>query len=231
LIAGARAAGRTALLETEARELLDASGVQMAKCVFLTSDADASKAIDVLGSGPLALKVVSKDVLHKSDAGGVMLNVSGAAAIKTAMADIIRNVRLHNPAASIDGILAAPMAQAGVELIIGIMRDAQFGPVILFGLGGLFVETLKDVVFRAVPIARADAEEMIGDIHFQGMLEGARGLPKVNRHAIIDLLLKVSALAAAFPAIAEIDINPVIAHDDGYTVADARIVLSGEPAV
>jgi acyl-CoA synthetase (NDP forming) len=231
LIAGARAAGRTALLETEARELLDASGVQMAKCVFLTSDADASNAIDVLGSGPLALKVVSKDVLHKSDAGGVMLNVSGAAAIKTAMADIIRNVRLHNPAASIDGILAAPMAQAGVELIIGIMRDAQFGPVILFGLGGLFVETLKDVVFRAVPIARADAEEMIGDIHFQGMLEGARGLPKVNRHAIIDLLLKVSALAAAFPAIAEIDINPVIAHDDGYTVADARIVLSGEPAV
>ena len=131
----------------------------------------------------------------------------------------------------IDGILAAPMARAGVELIIGVMRDAQFGPVILFGLGGLFVETLKDVVFRAVPIARADAEEMIGDIHFQGMLEGARGLPKVNRHALIELLLKVSALAAAFPAIAEIDINPVIAHDDGYTVADARIILSDEPAV
>ena len=88
-----------------------------------------------------------------------MLNVSGAAAIKTAMADIIRNVRLHNPAASIDGILAAPMAQAGVELIIGIMRDAQFGPVILFGLGGLFVETLKDIAFRADVNCRADAEE------------------------------------------------------------------------
>jgi acetyltransferase len=160
----------------------------------------------------------------------VVLNVAGADAIRIGFAQIMQAVQACVPGATIDGVLAATMAPKGVELIVGVTRDPQFGPVILFGLGGVFVETIKDVVFRAVPIARADAEEMIADIRFTGMLEGARGLPKVNKEAIVELLLKVSALAAAHPDIAEIDLNPVIAHGDTYAVVDARMILSRNAA-
>ena len=115
-----------------------------------------------------------------------------------------------------------------MELIIGVSRDAQFGPVLMFGLGGVFVETLRDVVFRAVPLEREDALEMIGEIRLQAMLDGTRGLPKVDREALADLLLKVSDLAAAHPQIGEIDLNPVIAQADGWTIADARMILAAE---
>ena len=137
----------------------------------------------------------------------------------------MQSVQAKVPGAVIDGVLASPMAPAGVELIVGVTRDPQFGPVIMFGLGGVFVETIRDVVFRAVPISRADAGEMIADIRFKGMLEGARGLPKVNTAALIELLLKVSALAAAHPDLAEIDLNPVIAHGDTWSIVDARMIL------
>jgi acetyltransferase len=226
LIANAHDQHRTALLETEAREVLGACGIDMPKTMLLKKPEDAEAAIKSLGAGALALKVVSQDVLHKSEAGGVVLNVAGAAAIRHGIAQILQSVHASVPGAVVDGVLASPMAPKGVELIVGVTQDPQFGPVILFGLGGVFVETIKDVVFRAVPISRADAQEMFADIHFKAMLEGARGLPKVNEAAIVELLLKVSALAAGHPAIAEIDINPVIAHGDSYTVADARMILA-----
>ena len=230
VLAAARASGRSTLLETEAREVLAAGGINVPASVLMKKPEDAAIAVQAWGDRPLALKVVSQDVLHKSDAGGVLLNVTGAAALRDSFAAIMQAVKARVPTSTIDGILAAPMASKGVELIVGVTTDPQFGPVILFGLGGIFVETIKDVVFRAVPIAREDAAEMLGEIHFKGMLEGARGLPAVNKPAIVDLLLKVSALAAAHPEIAEIDINPVIAHGDGYTVADARIILGVERA-
>ena len=231
LVADARAENRTALLETESREALGACGIAVPPTMLLKHPYDADAAVKVLGTGALALKVVSKDVLHKSDAGGVVLNIAGAAAIRDGVAQIVKTVQANVPGAVIDGVLASPMAPKGVELIVGVTRDPQFGPVILFGLGGVFVETIKDVVFRAVPISQADAEEMIADIHFKGMLDGARGLPKVNKAAIVELLLKVSVLASAHPDIAEIDLNPVIAHGDGYSVVDARMILaSGKSA-
>ena len=225
MLADARAAQRTALLETEAREVMRASGIGMPPTLLLKSAADADAAVKALGAGALALKIVSKDVLHKSDAGGVVLNAAGAVAIREGYARIMQSVQAKVPGAAIDGVLASPMAPAGVELIVGVTRDPQFGPVIMFGLGGVFVETIRDVVFRAVPISRADAGEMIADIRLKGMLEGARGLPKVNTAALIELLLKVSALAAAHPDIAEIDLNPVIAHGDAWSIVDARMIL------
>lgn len=224
-ITAVRAAGRSALLETEAREVLAAAGIPVPQNFLLRSPEDAAAAVKALGGEPLALKVVSPDVLHKSDAGGVRLNVRGEAAVRDGVADILRAVTAHQAGADIQGVLAAPMAPKGVELIVGVTRDPQFGPVLLFGLGGIFVETIRDVVFRSVPVSRAEAGQMLGEIKFKAMLDGVRGLPAVDKAALVELLLKVSALAAAHPEIAEIDLNPVIAHGSGYTVADARMIL------
>jgi acetate---CoA ligase (ADP-forming) len=226
LLAGARAAGRTALLETEARALLAGFGIPVSEGVLLASAHDAEKALAAFGDAPLALKVVSPDVLHKSDAGGVRLDVRGAEGVRAAFEAIERSVRQAVPKARITGVLATPMAARGVELIVGVVRDPQFGPVVMFGLGGIFVEALRDVGFRAVPLGRLDAEEMIAEIKAGTMLEGMRGLPPVHKEAITELLVQVSALAAAHPQIAEIDLNPVIAHAGGYTIADARVVLA-----
>ena len=132
----------------------------------------------------------------------------------------------NNPAADIEGILVAPMAKSGVEVIIGVVQDPIFGPVMMFGLGGIFVEVLKDVVFRAVPVSRSDAEEMLEQIASSKILDGVRGNPPVNRGALVDLMLTVSTAVQAHPEIAEIDLNPVIVRDDGYDVVDARMVLS-----
>jgi len=230
LVQRARNAGRTSLLENEARDLLGRYGVKVPPAVLVRDAAEAANVVAKLGDVPLALKVVSKDVLHKSDAGGVKLNVAGADAIKDAIRDITASVKRHAPAAEIVGVLAAPMAEKGVEIIIGVTRDPQFGPVLMLGLGGVFVEVIRDVVFRALPVSAADAEEMLGDLRYKAMLEGARGLPPVDKAALRELMLKVSAFAGAHPEIVEIDLNPVIAHANGYTIADARMILAGTPA-
>jgi acetyltransferase len=227
VIAGARAAGRTALLETEARDLLAACGANLAPAFLLRGAGDAAAAIAALGEQPLALKIVSPDILHKSEAGGVRLGVRGAAAVRSAAEEILADVQRHVPGARIEGVLAAPMAARGVELIIGVSQDAQFGPVLLFGVGGIFVEAVRDVVFRALPVSREDALEMIGDIRAQKMLDGVRGMPAVDRDALAALLVQVAGIAAAGgDAIAEIDLNPVIATADGLVIADARMILA-----
>ncbi|MBI1990238.1 MAG: acetate--CoA ligase family protein [Betaproteobacteria bacterium] len=220
-------AARTSLLETEARELLACYGVAIPPALLARTAEDAEDVVAKLGAGPLALKIVSKDVLHKSEAGGVKLNVAGAEAVKHAIGDITASVKRHDPAADVAGVLAAPMAEKGVEVIVGVTRDPQFGPVLMFGLGGVFVEVIRDVVFRALPLSQADVEEMLRELRYKAMLEGARGLPAVDKSALVDLMLKVAALAAAHPEIVEIDLNPVIAHASGYTIADARMILAG----
>jgi len=226
LIAAARQRGHSALLETEARALLAACGATLAPSHLLHGAGDAAAAMAALGDQPLALKVVSPDVLHKSDAGGVRLGVRGTADIGAAVSDILDSVTRQMPGARIEGVLAAPMAARGVELIIGVSRDAQFGKVILFGLGGVFVEAIRDVVFRALPISAQDAQEMIHDIGAQPMLVGIRGLPPVDRAAVAALLMQVSQLACATDDIAEIDLNPVIATAEGLVIVDARIILT-----
>ena len=224
LVVGARAAKRH-LLEHEALSLLGAYGVPVPPHALLRGAQDAEVAVKQLGDGPLAVKVVSKDVLHKSDVGGVRLNVSGAQALATACEDITRAVRERAPNADIAGLLAVPMSARGTEVIIGVSRDPTYGPVILFGLGGTLVEVLRDVVFRALPINADDALAMVNGLKNGTVLSGVRGAPAVNKQALCDLLLAVSRIASLHREIAAMDLNPVIAFDTGYTIADARVLL------
>jgi len=225
IIERVRVEGRGALFEHEAKNLLAVYGVGVPKGVLIQDDADIIAA-EIFGDRPLAMKIVSQDILHKSDAGGVKLNVRGADSIRAARSDILANAGAYDSEARIEGVLCTPMAEAGVEIIIGVIQDPIFGPVMMFGLGGIFVEVLKDVAFRAIPMSRADTHEMLDQIASRKILEGVRGPPPVETDAIVDLMMAVAELAQAHPEIAEIDLNPVIARADGLDVADARMILS-----
>jgi acyl-CoA synthetase (NDP forming) len=176
----------------------------------------------------VVLKIVSPDILHKSDAGGVKINLETEEEIKTAFDEIIKNARKYNPDADIKGCLVSQMAEKGVEIIIGTKIDDQFGPVIMVGLGGILVEVLKDVSFRVLPITRSSAKGMLSEIKSAPILDGIRGEPPVDKKAIVDLLLNVSEIVESYPEIQEIDLNPVIASNDGLLVVDARIILKEE---
>ncbi len=224
LFATARAAGRD-LFEYEAKSLLRTYGVDVPKELIIRDAAGLSSAVAEFGDTALAMKVVSRDILHKSDAGGVKLNLIGEAALRSAREEILASCKIYQADADIEGILVTPMAAKGVEVIIGVSRDPIFGPVLMFGLGGVFVEILEDVAFRAIPVTHSDARSMIDQIKARKILEGARGEPAVDTDALVELLLKVSSIVAAHPEISELDLNPVIAYSDGYAVVDARIIV------
>ncbi|MDO6565074.1 acetate--CoA ligase family protein [Amphritea sp. 1_MG-2023] len=223
----ARAEGRD-LFEFEAKSLLRRYGVDVPLELIVRSEAELANVISEFGNTPLAMKVVSKDILHKSDAGGVKLNIVGEAALKAARDEILVSCQQYKADAEIEGVLVTPMARKGTEVIIGMSQDPIFGPVLMFGLGGIFVEILKDVTFRAIPLSRHDARSMIDQIKARKILEGARGEAAVDKEALVDLLMKVSAIVDAHPEIAELDLNPVIAYDDGYAVVDARVIVNQE---
>ncbi|AZV80750.1 CoA-binding protein (plasmid) [Parasedimentitalea marina] len=219
---------RAAFYEHEAKDLLAAYGVNVPGQFLARTEDDLAKVVEVLGNGPMAMKIVSHDILHKSDAGGVMLKISGEGAMRSAYREILANARAYNPDAHVHGVLVAPMAQSGVEIIIGVVHDPMFGPVMMFGLGGIFVEVLKDVAFRALPMSQADAREMIEEIQSSNILDGVRGGVPVDKTSLEDLMMKVSQLALAHPEIKEIDLNPVIVRNDGYDVVDARMILNSK---
>lgn len=212
-------------LETEARDLLRDFGFQMPPYALLRDRADVASVARAVGNGPYAMKIVARDILHKTDAGGVKLNVSGVQGVEAAFEEIRRNVLAYAPGTQIDGVLASPMARKGTEVIVGVTRDPQYGPVIMFGLGGIFVEVIRDVQFRNLPLSRADAEEMIGMLRFGKVLDGIRGAKPVSKQSLVNLLLNVSAFAMAHPGVSEIDLNPVIAHDEGFDIVDVRMIL------
>src|ERR1700676_1647891 len=226
LPAGERAQKRNSLLETEALRLLAAHGVAVPRSALLTAPDGAEALPPELLDVPVALKIVSKDILHKSDVGGVRLGVSGAAAIRNEAAALLSDIRNRCPGAEITGVLVTPMAGKGVEVIIGVTNDPQFGRVVMFGLGGVFVEVLNDVVLRALPLDQAEAGRMLDGIRGRALLEGIRGAPPVDRDKLISLLLAVSRIAVAHPEISEIDLNPVIVNANGYNVVDARMLLA-----
>ena len=225
----ARAEGRD-LFEYEAKQLLRDHGVEVPEERIVRNEAELAAAAAALGETPLAMKVVSKDILHKSDAGGVKLNVVGEAAIRDAHEAILDACRTYDATAEIEGVLVAPMAKKGVEVIVGVIRDPIFGPVLMFGLGGIFVEILEDVAFRAIPLSRHDARSMVEQIKARRILEGVRGESAVDKEALVDLLLKVSRIVAAYPDLKELDLNPVIVNADGYTVVDARVIVDRDNA-
>ena len=176
----------------------------------------------------MVLKVSTADILHKSDSGGVKLGLANEDEVAHAYEEIMASVKRNQPDANIDGISVQEMARPGIEVIIGMSKDPQFGPVLMFGLGGILVEVLKDVSFRIVPLVRRDASEMIRELKGYPILEGYRGQEPANIEVLENLLLKVSDFVDVRSEIKEMDINPIFAYSDGALAVDARIILESE---
>ena len=223
----ARREDRSVLTEVESKQVLAAAGIPVAEATLATSADEAAKAAAKAGL-PVVLKIVSPDVTHKSDVGGVKVGLEDEAAVRAAYDDIVAAVKERQPKARIDGVAVQAMARPGTEVIVGMSKDPQFGPVLMFGLGGIFVEVLKDVSFRIVPLEERDAREMIDEIKGRAVLDGARGGEPADVGALAGLLLQLSAFAEANPQVEELDLNPVFAYEDGCIAVDARIVVSAE---
>jgi acetyltransferase len=217
--------GRKNMLETESRDLLSLYGVPLPEAVLARTAEETYQATVEFGC-PTALKIVCSDIIHKSDAGGIKLNVSPGGEAAAAFDAIIENACRISEASRVRGTLVSPMAPEGQECIVGMVRDPQFGPVIMFGLGGIFVEILKDVSFRVAPLDNRDVDEMIREIKGFPLLAGARGRKPRDLDAVKDILLAFSRIAIDYPEISEIDLNPVIVHEDGVSIVDSRILLS-----
>jgi acetyltransferase len=227
IIENARRQGRAALLEPEAKRLLEIQGAPViADRVATTADEAVSIAKDIKST--VVLKIVSADILHKSDAGGVRTGLEREADIRRAFKEITDNARQYNPDADIRGMLVSPMAKSGVEVIIGTKYDDQFGPVIMYGLGGIMVEILKDVAFRVLPLTPSGARKLINETQSHPILDGARGTAPADKKALQKLLVLCSELVESYPEIEEMDLNPVIVHNKGLSIVDARIILKEE---
>lgn len=224
IIDEARGEGRTVLTEVESKELLKQAGIDIIDTRLATSREEAISISQRLGF-PVALKVASADIVHKSDAGGVKLGLGTAKEVGKAYEGILAAVGQKHPQAKIQGVSVQRMARAGVEVIIGMSKDDQFGPVLMFGLGGILVEVLRDVSFRLVPLARRDAAEMVREIKGYPLLEGYRGQEAVDISHLEELLLKVSDFVEQNPEVKELDLNPVFAYSNGAVAVDARVIL------
>jgi acyl-CoA synthetase (NDP forming) len=214
----------SALLEYQVMDLLDKYGIEHPKYALAASADEAVSAMDKL-TLPLVMKIVSPDVLHKSDVGGVLIGLKNEQDVRDGYDTIIKNVTRHKPEADIRGVILYPIAQEGLEVIIGVTQDVTFGPVIMFGLGGIFVELLRDVTFRAIPIGMKDANQMINGIKNKVLLDGWRGSKAVDKVKLADLLCRVSTLISEHDEIGELDLNPVRITDEGLLALDARIIL------
>lgn len=210
--------------EIQCKDLLKKAGVNVVETFLARNRDEAIKIADRLGY-PVVMKIVSSQIIHKTDVGGVRLNISDAVQVGKTFDDIIRVVNDKLPEAKIEGISIQKMVKPGLELVIGMTKDPQFGPMLMFGIGGIFVEILKDVSFRIVPLSREDARNMIREIKGYRLLEGFRGQPAVDINNLEELLLKLSKFVETNPEIREMDINPLIANEDSLTAVDARILL------
>jgi acetyltransferase len=214
------------LSQADCRPLLAAYKLPLLKSAVVGTADEAARTAELFGT-PVAMKVMSAEVVHKYDAGGVLLNLQGPQQAREAFETIRRNVLTRVPHAKISGMLVEEMARKGVEVILGASRDPRFGPLMMFGLGGTLVEVLKDVSFRLAPMWEVSAEKMVREIHSFKLLDGFRGTPKSDVDAIVDCLLRLSAMVCNHPEIAELDINPLIVHPKGQgcSVADSRVML------
>ena len=227
ILSEAKRQGRAVLTEIESKEALKAYGIPVRTGQVATDPESAAEIAGKLGY-PVVMKIVSPDIPHKSDVGGVRVNLNSPAAVRSAFTDIVRDAKREKPKADIQGALIYQMVPEGVELVIGATFSRQFGHAVMFGLGGIFVEAAMDVVFRLVPLTREDSLRMIQEIRGRKILGNFRGKPAVNVNAVADIIEKLSALVADHPEILEVDLNPVIASAAGAIVVDARMAL-GEP--
>lgn len=225
IIDSALAEGRKVLLEYEARELFRMQGIAMHRDYLAISEDEAVKYAEELGYN-VAMKIVSPHILHKTEAEGVKLGLQNELAVRDAFNKIINNCRKYDPGADLRGCLISRMSEKGIEIVIGTKIDDQFGPVVMFGLGGIMVSIMKDVSFRVVPVSEYGAVSMIDEIKSSVIFDGFRGRPPSDRKAIAKLIEKISDIVQAYPLIQEIDLNPVIVHDKGLTIVDTSVTLS-----
>ena len=224
IISKVREEGRKFLLEPEAKIICMEYDIPVTKFKVVSSEDEAIKFAEETGY-PVVLKIVSPDVIHKFDVGGVILNLKSSEEVKRAYNQIIENVKKHKPDARILGITVQEMAPPSTEVIIGAIKDAQFGPTLMFGLGGIFVEVLKDVTFRIAPITEEEAKDMISEIKAYPILRGYRGKPPVDIDIIAKILVNTSKLVTDHQEIKELDLNPIIVYESGAKTVDARIIL------
>jgi acetyltransferase len=225
VIADARAGGREQLHQSEALALCAAYGIPTVQARPAHSPDEAASVAAALGF-PVVMKVISPDIVHKSDVGGVALGIEDATQARAAYDVMLRDVRRRAPDATIEGVLVQRMVRGGLETIVGVSHDRLFGPLVMFGLGGIYVEALRDVVFRVAPIGQLDAQDMLDGIRGTQILAGMRGRAGANRPALAEVLRRVSQLAADFTEIAELDINPLLAFEDRVVAVDARVRLA-----
>lgn len=216
--------GRKSLLETEAKTVCMDYGIPVTKFKLAKDEEDAVKHAESIGF-PVVLKIVSPDIIHKSDVGGVKIGIKNAKEVRGAYTEIMKNVHKNKANAQIVGMLVQEMAPAGTEVIVGSIKDPQFGPALMFGLGGIFVEVLKDVTFRVAPITEKEAHEMISEVKAYPLLKGYRNTPPADIKAIADILLKTSKMVMEHQEIKELDLNPILVYEKGAKAVDVRIIL------
>jgi len=225
LISSARSSGRTVLTEIESKRILHSLGLPVVVPEAALTAGDAVRAASRIGF-PVVLKVLSPDVSHKSDVGGVALNLDNEGAVRDAFERIHRNLAARGIDARFEGVAVQPMAKQGVELLAGTYRDDRFGAMVMVGLGGVLVEVMKDTALALAPIGGREAASMLARLRGAEILRGVRGHPGVDIDAVVSILETISGIAATHPDISEMDLNPVVAYEDGLTILDARIVLA-----
>jgi acyl-CoA synthetase (NDP forming) len=226
LITKALASGRVTIAEAEARSILTAYKINIPPSELAPDPEEAIRIAEEMGY-PVVLKIASPDILHKTDVGGVKVNLQNASDVRDAFDLITYRAQRYLPEARLWGCLVQKMVPSGLEVLIGMNRDPQFGPLITFGLGGIYVETIKDVTFRVAPFSRLEAEQMINEIRAHGLLDGVRGQQPVDKEQLIDTILRISQLVVDFPEIMELDINPFIVYEQGRggVALDMRLVI------
>lgn len=216
--------GRFILTEFESKRILKQAGISVVETKLAKTKKEAVSLSQKMGF-PVVLKITSPDVIHKSDSGGVKLSLNNGTEVRKAYDEILKKVRKQYPDAVVHGVSIQKMIRPGTEVIVGTSKDSQFGPVIMFGLGGIFVELLKDVSFRVIPVERRDAQEMIKEIKGYPLLQGYRGKEPANISALVEIILKISKLIEENPQIKELELNPIFAFGDKAVAVDARIIL------
>ena len=224
IINQAKKEGRKALLETEAKTICTEYNIPVTKFNLAKNQKQAATQANQIGY-PIVLKIVSPDIIHKTEAGGVMINLKNTAEVAAGYKKIIENAAKYKPDANIVGVVVQEMAPQSTEVIVGAIKDPQFGQTIMFGLGGIFVELLKDVNFRIAPINADDAKEMIMQLKAFPLLNGYRNTPPADIDALIAILCNTSNLIMDYPEIKELDLNPIMAYPKGAKTVDARIIL------
>ena len=217
---------RTVLTEFESKKLLERAGIPVVETRLVRTKRETISVSKEMGF-PVVLKITSPDIVHKSDSGGVKLGIANATQASKAYSEIMLSIKQRYPSAIIHGLTVQKMAPPGIQVIVGMNKDPQFGPVLMFGLGGILVELLKDVSFRIVPVTKRDAAEMIREIKGYPLLEGYRGQEPANIDALQDIIVKVSQFVERTPEVKELDLNPIFAYRDKAVSVDARIVLEG----